>query len=138
MRTWAQVEAELLAAPAGTRVVVPRSEIGSPEAAGAQRSSGLPVGQTADFRFAPGPSCRSMHVQEHATIYVAHIDEVAPGCSPVQHLFADAPIVAGLGIAGAVVGVYLGRVSGAIVGVGVGALVGVLVHHAANRPRSRA
>jgi hypothetical protein len=134
MRSWSQVEAELRASSPGTRIIVGKSEIETPAQAGATRSIGLPSGQLSDWRFPPSAGCRSVHVQEFPTTYLAHLDEVDPGCAPVQHLLVDAPIVAALGVGGAVLGAMVGRVRGTFVGLAGGLVLGVLVHWAVTTP----
>ena len=115
MRTWAEVEAELAAAPPGAQASYGRDEIGHPGAAGAVAGVGLPRGQLADWRFPPTASCRGLHVHEFAERWVAHLDQVHPACDPVGHLFQDAPIV--------------------LLAIGAGAMLGgLLVRHLARSP----
>jgi hypothetical protein len=122
---WAQVRAQLEAAPAGSRVQLLQLDAPSPELAGARRDLGLPAGQLADWRFPPGPDCSGLHVHEHAGWYEAHLDQVHPACSLVGHVQADAPQL--LVASGALVGAWLGGGGGVgrlLVGLVLGAAAG--------------
>lgn len=114
--TWADVRTQV---SPGQFVVVPVDAIAHPRDVGATEGSGLPRGQSADWRFPPAPDCTGLHVQRFGDLWEAHVDRVHPKCSAVDHLRHDAP---GAWIGG---GVLLGSLAGIATGrTGVGALVG--------------
>jgi hypothetical protein len=124
---WSDVRATLAGLPRGSQVIVGAGELAHPQAEGAERSVGLPRGQVADWRFAPGEDCTGLHVHEmEGGTWAAHLDAVHPACGVVRHLRADAPQVlvgAGVGL-GVLGGVMFGRSLGAAL---VGGLVGLVV-----------
>ena len=127
--SWEQVLETLWQEPAGTVLRAPKHWLPHPEDAGATRSLGLPVGQSADFRWRVGSFCAGLHARDFHDHYEAHIDEVNPACDVVDHLRQDAPkaYVAGAAALGALVGLLLGRSKDAtLMGAGLGALAGAL------------
>lgn len=125
---WSQVLSALRPHPTGTVVRLPKHWLPHPADAGARRSVGLPLGQTADFRWKLG-DCAGLHVRDFGGHYEAHIDSVDPACGLVEHLRRDAPqiYVGGAVAVGALAGVLLGKSKeAAIVGAGLGALVGAV------------
>lgn len=134
---WANVARELAAHPPGTILRVPKWRYPYPVDAGAHVSIGLPLGQSADFRWRLA-GCAGLHVRDYGAHYEAHIDQVDPGCDPIEHLRQDAPEVflAGAGAIGALLGALLGRSSEAtIVGAGLGTLLGIAALPEATRPK---
>lgn len=124
--TWNHVAAYLQQQPTHSSVGVMKWQVEHPQAAGLQRSLGLPVGQLADWRM---PSCRNgLHVREYVDRYTAHVDSVNPHCDLPGHLAADAPLVVGAAAIGALVGLALGESPAAML---VGALLGGAVGAAA-------
>lgn len=129
MRTWAALIDEIQQTPpAGGFLRIPKSDIGSPLDAGAERSIGLFRGQTADFRWTL-PDCSGAHAQEFASYYELHIDQISPSCDPIGHLQADAPgafvLVAAVvcGAASAAVFGLRGALPGGLAGAMLGALM---------------
>lgn len=122
---WTEVREQLVDLPAGARIVL-HKDVPHPQLGGARRDIGLPAGQLADWRFAPGPDCTGVHVHEFADRYVAHLDRVHPACSIVGHVRSDAPqLLVGLGIlGGAAVGARSGGVGGLLLGALAGAALG--------------
>jgi hypothetical protein len=90
--TWGQVRAQLDAAPE-TTVVLSKRSIAHPEEAGAMRSSGLPRGQIADWRFPPDEFGRGVHVHEYEDRWSAHLDEVHPDEDAFRHLARDTAVL---------------------------------------------
>ena len=89
MGTWADQYTALLSQPFGSIVRVAKSAIAHPKDEGAKRSTGLPVGQSGDWRFAPSPSCHGLHVEDFGTEWRAHIDWIHPECDFLGHLIVD-------------------------------------------------
>jgi hypothetical protein len=89
MRTWAGLYWILRSLPYGTTLRIARPRIGHPAAAGAARSSGLPLGQLEDWRFPPDPACRGMHARMYKREWRVHLDRVHPSCSLLDHFFRD-------------------------------------------------
>lgn len=89
--TWDDVQATLLAQECGTVLDLPKTSLPTPQSAGARASFGLPVGQSADWRFPPDAQCRGLHVQDFGTDWRAHIDRVHPDCDLIEHIRYDAP-----------------------------------------------
>jgi hypothetical protein len=132
--TWEDVHAFLAGADYHRIAVVPKGALPDPATAGANRSLGLPVGQTSDWRFPPDAACQGLHVQDFGDCWHVHLDIVHPTCDLLGHLRADAPrfgayaTLTGLGaLAG---GVYKGG-KGAILGATAGILTALLVDFAA-------
>ena len=120
--TWAEVRARLLAD--GGTLDVDVASIAHPRDAGATSATGLPRGQSEDWRFPPDDACTGLHVQRFGDEWRAHIDDVHPECSLVDHARADVPVawVGGATLLGALLGYGLGStVTGALVGATVGA-----------------
>ena len=123
--TWQYVVRHIQGPGLEGAVSVRRSDVPHPGAAGATRSTGMPAGQSADWRFPPSADRRGVHVQAVDDNWRVHVDEVHPGCDPFEHARRDAPVVWCLGTAavGAAMGKAIGKpVAGALVG----ALVGLL------------
>jgi hypothetical protein len=89
--TWDDVRAALLDQPCGTVIAYAKTSLPAPSSAGAIASVGLPVGQTADWRFPPDADCRGLHVQDFGDTWHAHIDRVHPTCDLLEHIRQDAP-----------------------------------------------
>lgn len=66
---------------------------------GYYRSTGLPVGQVADFRKAL-PDGRGIHIRIYNNRATAHWDRIDPSRSLIGHLLADAPVPTILATAG--------------------------------------
>lgn len=132
MGHWNIVFSQLVTYPAGEALLVPKHLAVHPEAAGARRSMGLPVGQQADFRWIIG-DCRGLHVRDFGTHYEAHIDRVDPACDLVEHLRQDSPgsYVAGSAALGALIGALIGSREAVLVGAAIGAVAGALTSRAA-------
>jgi len=125
-KIWAGVAQQLEGLAEGARLAFAKPALPHPREAGALVSVGLPVGQVADFRFAPDSACRGMHVQEYQDRWVVHMDQVHPWCDVLEHLRRDAPNAwcASGAVLGAAVGAALGRSSGAaLAGAGIGLLI---------------
>lgn len=92
-------------------VEIDKTLIVHPGVVGAVRSHGWPRGQLADWRFPPDSDCRGLHVHEFELVYRAHVDEVHPECSLVEHIRRDvAPLWLVTGTtAGAIVGALANR-----------------------------
>lgn len=132
--TWAAVLAQLKAQPVGTVLRIPKHLLRHPTTAGADVSVGLPVGQSADFRWRLW-DCSGMHARDFGTYYEVHIDRVDPSCDCVEHLRQDAPgaYVAGAAALGGLLGILFGRSREAVLaGAGLGALVGALTRETSN------
>lgn len=134
MTTWDEVHARLAAELAGTVVVVPKAEIEPPASAGAKRSFGMFVGQTADWRFPPDAQKRGLHVEDFGDAWRAHLDEKHPDCDLLEHVRRDVPgpmVFYVAMAAGAAVGAWLdddeNRMRGTLYGVAGGALVALLL-----------
>lgn len=119
MTTWSDL-IENLQATSAARVSVPKAALPPPATAGFYRSVGLPRGQRADWRLALG-DCRGVHLWDCGEFWLAHLDQVDPSCSVLEHSRRDAP---GVFIAGAVA---LGAAAGGALGGGRGAAVGALL-----------
>lgn len=125
---WSSILERVRTLREGTRMSIDKWTVPHPIDAGAQVSVGLPVGQLADYRFAPGHDCSGLHVQEFETYWSIHVDIVHPACDLFSHLREEAPggWVAGGAAVGALVGLALGRSSsGILVGAALGALIAV-------------
>lgn len=115
-----------MTAQSGVRLRYPKASLPHPREAGARPSIGLPVGQTADYRFPPDHECRGLHVQEFSDHWLVHLDRVHPACDLMEHLRQDAPIAwtSTGAFLGGLVGLLIGRTKDAfLAGAGVGALV---------------
>lgn len=126
--TWQKVLDWLRAAPAGASCDVLKAAIAHPKEAGASRSIGLGLGQSADYRWTLG-DCRGLHAQEFDDHYSVHLDEVAPACDLAGHLQVDAPplfLLACCGL-GALAGRCFGGRSAVVVGGALGVIVGSVV-----------
>jgi hypothetical protein len=131
--SWNWVLDTLRAERPGTVLRVAKRLLPHPVAAGAVVSLGLPMGQSADYRFAL-PDCTGLHARDFGTHYEVHIDRIDPSCGIAEHLRQDAPAtyVAGAAALGVLFGILLGRSKDAAVsGAGLGALFGVLTLPAA-------
>lgn len=120
--SWADARALLLANGGTIDVLV--ADIEHPRKAGATSAIGLPVGQSEDWRFPPDAACTGLHVQRFGDKWRAHVDDVHPDCSVVDHARTDAPVawVGGTTIVGALLGHVLGSsITGALVGATFGA-----------------
>lgn len=120
--TWSDVRRQL---EPGRFGVVPRSAIVHPRDAGAVESIGLPRGQSSDWRFPPESDCKGLHVQAFGELWEAHVDQVHPDCSVIQHARKDAPQAwVGAGMAGgALLGLAVGR---PLVGTMLGGALGLI------------
>lgn len=126
--SWSEVERRLAAQAPGAVLVVKRTGIETPAAAGAVLALGLPRGELRGWRFPPSITCSGLHVHEYADHYVAHLDQVHPACDLLGHVQADAPELLAVGTVGAFLG-FLGgggvrRPGRALVGAVVGAVLG--------------
>lgn len=125
--TWDEVVDQLADRPWRTRVRLEKNALPHPLAVGLQRSTGMPEGQIADYRWLLKNGV-GLHVKDFGTHYEAHLDEVHPAVDAVEHLRQDAPevYVGGAVVLGALVGGLVGRGGkGALVGaafMGLGAL----------------
>ena len=125
---WTHLRQAVLVAPQG-RIQTPKYAVPHPRDAGAYVSVGLPVGQDADYRFAPEHDCRGVHVQSFGDHWLIHVDLVHPACGAVEHLRRDAPgtWVASATAVGGLLGLVLGRrKEAALAGAAIGAVLGVL------------
>lgn len=124
--TWSDVSKILRCEPSGSILRLPKHCLPHPVDDGAIRSVGLPMGQSADFRFRL-EDCTGLHVRDFQTHYEAHIDAVDPSCNLIEHLRQDAPKTytgAAAGI-GALLGLMIGESKeAALLGAGIGALIG--------------
>jgi hypothetical protein len=128
---WAVVRSQLELLPAGTVCRYRKTIIGHPRDAGAVLSLGWPVGQVADYRFAPESDCRGMHVQDVGDYWAAHLDRVHPDCSLLEHARQDAPqslFVGGALLGGLVAAAISNRREATLAGAGMGLLLAALVH----------
>lgn len=119
--SWQSVEGWLRAQPEGTMLRIPKSQIQHPVDGGAQRTIGLPVGQSADYRWA------DLFVQEFPHCYEAHVGKADAGAiaRPVddeRQSLVDSSIAIGA-LLGALIG---GSRASTEVGAGLGALFGVM------------
>jgi hypothetical protein len=128
LSNWNDVLTVLASQPVGTVLRFPKYWIVHPEDQGASVSVGLPVGQSADYRWRLGDG-RCLHVRDFVAHYEAHVDHVHPSVNAVEHLRRDAPgaYVFGTAALGLLAGVLLGRSKeAALVGLGVGAVLGAV------------
>ena len=128
---WSNVRAQLERFPSGTVLRYLKATLPHPRDAGAAVSLGWPVGQLADFRFAPESDCRGMHVQDVETHWAVHLDRVHPDCSLIEHARQDAPqsLFVGGALLGGIVGAALSNKRDATVaGAGIGLLLAALIH----------
>lgn len=88
---WADVERVLESSSPGVRMVLTKDKIIPPPDAGAQKSLGIPVGQSLDWRFPPRPDGAGLHVHEFPDRYEAHLDQIHPEVSTIKHLVFDLP-----------------------------------------------
>lgn len=126
---WASIRNQMALVPAGTFIRYPKTSLPHPREAGAVPSFGLPVGQSADFRFPPDEACRGVHVHEYPDAWVVHVDRVHPACDAAEHVRVDAPQAWAVG--GAALGGLLGaalskKPEGFVVGTALGLLLGAL------------
>ena len=129
---WDNFEDRVFRLPPRVDLEVKKSLVEHPTEAGYRRSSGLPMGQSKDFRQARSDG-RGLHIREYESVYRLHWDECEPGASLLGHLSADTPrlflaysFTAGAGL-GALASYFIsGRqiLGGALVGSLVGALLG--------------
>lgn len=128
-RIWNAVYDEVAKHPSGTRLRFPKWSLPHPQEAGAHVSVGLPLGQSADYRFAPDDACRGLHVQDFGETWIVHLDRVHPACDVVEHVRQDAPqawLAGGTGL-GAALGLALsGKKEGLVAGAALGLLAALL------------
>ena len=86
---WEWIARELAARPPRHTIRVRKRLVDHPALSGAVRSSGLDVGQVADWRFPPDAKGRGLHVHEYANEWRAHLDRVHPARSLLGHVLAD-------------------------------------------------
>jgi hypothetical protein len=126
--TWEEVARSLGDEQPGTVLRVPKHLVEHPRAGGLMPSTGLPLGQSADFRLRY-QDCRGLHIRDFGTYYEAHLDQVHPDCGLVDHLRQDAPgtyVAVGTAL-GALAGLLLGKKPAAIfAGAAVGGLLTAL------------
>jgi hypothetical protein len=128
---WAVVRSRLELLPAGTVRQYRKALLSHPRDAGAVLSLGWPVGQVADYRFAPESDCRGMHVQDVGSHWAVHLDRVHPDCSLLEHARQDAPqalFVGGALLGGLVAAAVSNKRESTLAGAGIGLLLAALVH----------
>jgi hypothetical protein len=131
---WTAVRSQLELLPAGTVRRYRKQLISHPRDAGAALSLGWPVGQVADYRFAPESDCRGMHVQDIGDHWAAHLDRVHPDCSLLEHARQDAPqalFVGGALLGGLVAAAISNKRDATLAGACVGLLLAAVVHASA-------
>lgn len=128
---WSTVRMRLEQFPSGTVLRYVKASLPHPRDAGAVVSVGWPVGQLADFRFAPESDCRGMHVQDVGSHWAVHLDRVHPDCSLIEHARQDAPqalFVGGALLGGLVAAAISNKRETTLAGAGIGLLLAALVH----------
>jgi hypothetical protein len=128
---WAVVRSRLELLPVGTVRRYRKALLSHPRDAGAVLSLGWPVGQVADYRFAPESDCRGMHVQDVGSHWAVHLDRVHPDCSLLEHARQDAPqalFVGGALLGGLVATAISNKREATLAGAGIGLLLAALVH----------
>ena len=128
---WCVVRSQLELLPAGTVRRYRKALISHPRDAGAVLSLGWPVGQLADYRFAPEPDCRGMHVQDVGDHWAARLDRVHPDCNLLEHARQDAPqalFVGGALLGGLVAAAISSKREATLAGAGLGLLLAAIVH----------
>lgn len=128
IRTWVDAARVLASQQQGAVLRVRKGTLPHPEVAGMRESIGLPEGQHADFRKLLRGG-RGFHVKDFGRYYEAHVDEVHPDVSALEHLRQDAPdvYVSGSIALGAVVGTAIGKTPrAALVGAAIGGLLALL------------
>jgi hypothetical protein len=117
-------------------VVIPKSTISNPEAAGFKRTWGEFKGQLADYG-CPLENGGRIHLMDYGDYYKAHRDLVDPDRDPIGHLIYDAPIffILGTSAAGGFIGAILcdkdrpkGALHGALIGF-VGSVAVLIICH---------
>lgn len=115
MRTWAEIVALMAAAPPRARFYVLRVDVsGTPLQNGFRAASGLPVGQSDDYRLTLADN-RSVHVQEYPNRWELHVDAVDPSVDAFGHAAADLPVLTfvALPVVGAMISHFVFRRRGA-------------------------
>lgn len=128
---WAVVRSRLELLPVGTVRRYRKALLSHPRDAGAVLSLGWPVGQVADYRFAPESDCRGMHVRDVGSHWAVHLDRVHPDCSLLEHARQDAPqalFVGGALLGGLVATAISNKREATLAGAGIGLLLAALVH----------
>lgn len=129
---WAVVRSRLELLPVGTVRRYRKALLSHPRDAGAVLSLGWPVGQVADYRFAPESDCRGMHVQDVGSHWAVHLDRVHPDCSLLEHARQDAPqalFVGGALLGGLVAAAISNKREATLAGAGIGLLLAAFVHN---------
>lgn len=128
---WTLVRSQLELLQSGTVHRYSKSSLPHPRDAGAVLSLGWPVGQLADYRFAPESDCRGMHVQDLGDHWAVHLDRVHPDCSLLEHARQDAPqslFVGGALLGGLVAAAISNKREAPLAGAAMGLLLAALVH----------
>ncbi len=90
-KTWNQVIQQLFEKGFRQDLRIHKSGIVHPtHIQGMQRHSGSPMGQLADYRLVLREGS-GLHIREYDTYWTAHLDEVDPQVSVLEHLRQDAP-----------------------------------------------
>ena len=86
---WVWIYEELARRPARHTIVIRKRVVDHPALFGAERSTGLDVGQIAHWRFPPDARGRGLHVHEYKREWRAHLDRVHPKTSLLAHFLVD-------------------------------------------------
>ncbi len=123
--SWEDVLYALRGKPWRSAIRLRKGVLPHPLEVGMTTSTGLPVGQNADYRFVLQDGA-GLHVQDFGQHYEAHLDEAHPDVNLYDHFRKDAPttFVASGAALGAAVGGAVGRdASSALVGGLIGGLL---------------
>ena len=93
---WWVVIARLRKMPPGKELRLSKAQFAHPRQVGMRPSIGLPKGQGADYRLRLNDGS-GLHVHDFGTHYRAHLDQVDPETSLIDHLRLDAPALFVLG-----------------------------------------
>jgi hypothetical protein len=127
--SWRVVREMLQREPAGTILRVPKVKLPHPLDAGAEVSTSLAVGQSADYRWRHANGVR-LHAREFPTYYEVQYEKLAASetARPAVASSESLAVAAGLTAFGALVGGLLGRSrASTFLGGGIGAVIGSLV-----------
>ena len=118
---WQQI-ADWLDENGGT-VTVCKNCVSHPESAGMRRGTGLPAGQSSDWRFKLD-DCRDLHTQDFGSTWRVHLDQWDPACGVFRHMLMDMPVISVLtsALSSGLIGMAFGS---PLVGAGLGALEGI-------------